>query len=506
MNSMDDNRTVNLTVNGKTVTAEAGSLLSELLGIDSPCGGHGKCGKCKVKATGSLSPITESERSLLSERDRADNVRLACLTRVMGDTEVELLSENTVITALSDGVNVSFELLPSFVGCGVAIDIGTTTVAARLYDSNGALLADATCLNPQTKWGADVISRIEAAVNGKSELLAEAVRSAVNDIVTKLMSSSGRSDVGLVVITGNTVMLSLLTRQSAEPFSHAPFKAERLFGESITAKDVSLSCLTGDTTVYLPPCISAFVGADVVCAALATGLCDGDTAMLADIGTNGELALWHGGNLTVCSTAAGPAFEGVGISMGMRGERGAVDRVSVVNGKMYAHVIGEAKPIGICGSGLVDTAACMMDLGELDESGYLEDGEYAIADNVTVTQKDIRMLQFAKSAIYAGLMTLTESEKLTCDEVAKLYVAGGFGSYLSVGSARRIGLLPASLAERSIAVGNAALSGASMILLNKNMKEKAVCISKEARVLELSTNEIFSEYYMKGMLFGAISA
>ncbi len=498
---MENNQTVTLTVHGKSIIAEKGAKLSELLGIETPCGGHGRCGKCKVIAKGSISPVTESERSLLSESELACGVRLACLTQVTGDAEAAILKESAAVTAISDGLTESFELLPAFDGCGVAVDIGTTTVAARLYDSSGALLADAACLNPQTKWGADVISRIEAAMDGKSELLAEAVRSAVDETVRELTAKARRTDIGLAVITGNTVMLSLLTRQSAEPLSHAPFKAEHLFGESMTAEDLSLSSLPADTPVYLPPCISAFVGADVVCAALAVGLCDGDTAMLADIGTNGELALWHGGHLTVCSTAAGPAFEGVGISAGMRGGIGAVDRVSVVNGKLFAHVIGGVKPVGICGSGLVDAAACLIALGELDESGYLDDPVCVIADSVTLTQKDIRMLQLAKSAICAGSLTLAEHEGLSCDKISRLYVAGGFGSYLNMKNAALLGLFPASLTERSQAVGNAALSGASMMLLNRNMKEKAERISKEARVLELSTSETFSEHYMTGMAF-----
>ena len=501
---MENKRTVAVTFNGKTLTAEPGVLLSELIDGEKPCGGHGRCGKCKVRANGCLSPITDSERGLLSENELSCGIRLACLTRVLGDAQAELLTEKTEVTVLTDGLREGFEIQPTFCGCGVAVDIGTTTIAAVLYDSDGTPLADASCLNPQTRLGSDVISRIEAALAGKAEHLAADVRSAVNGIMETLMAKSCRSDVGLAVLTGNTVMLSLLTRQSTEPFSHAPFKAERLFGESMTAGELDISCLSADTPVYIPPCISAFVGADAVCAVLATGLCDAENVMLADIGTNGEMALWHDGRLSVCSTAAGPAFEGVGISMGMRGETGAIDSVSVVNGKLYAHVIGGGAPVGICGSGLVDATACMIDVGELDEGGYLEDGTYVIADGVELTQKDIRMLQLAKSAICAGLMTLMDAEDLTADSVTRLYVAGGFGNYLNTKSARRIGLLPVSLAERSYAVGNAALSGASMLLLNRDMKEKAERISKGARLLELSTSPAFSEYYMNGMLFGEV--
>lgn len=299
-------------------------------------------------------------------------------------------------------------------------------------------------------------------------------------------------------------MLHLLTGTSVEPFSHAPFRAPRLFGETVKASSLSLASLAPDTRVYLPPCISAFVGADITCAILSTGLCGGDTAMVADIGTNGELALYHGGRLTVCSTAAGPAFEGVGISMGMQGSDGAVDRVSVENGAVSAHVIGGAAPRGICGSGLVDAAACMLETGILDESGYLEDDCFVVSEPVVLTQKDVRMLQLAKSAIYGGIMTLLDSEGITPEDVRKFYVAGGFGYYLDAGNASKIGLIPGALATRARAVGNASLGGASMLLLDVSKREECRLIAENAVVRELSADPVFENYYVSGMLFAQL--
>lgn len=174
-----------------------------------------------------------------------------------------------------------------------------------------------------------------------------------------------------------------------------------------------LTCLHPATPVYLPPCISAFVGADITCAILATQLCEGNTALLAGIGTNGEMALWHDGKLTVCSTAAGPAFDGVGISMGMRGADGAIDKVTLSEGALQAHILGNGPPVGICGSGLVDAVACLLENGILDESGCLEDDSVVIADPVALIPKDIRMLQLAKSAICAGLVTLIDDAKIS---------------------------------------------------------------------------------------------
>jgi uncharacterized 2Fe-2S/4Fe-4S cluster protein (DUF4445 family) len=213
------------------------------------------------------------------------------------------------------------------------------------------------------------------------------------------------------------------------------------------------------------------------------------------------MAIWHNNSLTVCSTAAGPAFEGVGISMGMRGAKGAIDKVAIVNGAPYVHVIGEGKAIGICGSGLVDAAACMLDLEVIDETGALDDDSFDLCASVSLTAQDIRMLQLAKSAICAGLMTLLEDASLEPDDVPVLYIAGGFGNYLNKKNAAKIGLLPSSLAENSETVGNAALEGASMLLLDAAANEKARALAKDAKTLELSTHKGFSEHFMMGMMF-----
>ena len=307
-----------------------------------------------------------------------------------------------------------------------------------------------------------------------------------------------------MVITGNPVMLSLLTEESVEPFSHAPFDVKRLFGETVAAESLELSNLNEKTNVYFPPCISAFVGADTVCAIHATELCEGETAMLSDIGTNGEIALWHDGELSVCSTAAGPAFEGVGISMGMRGSDGAIDKVIIVNGELNAHVIGEVRPVGLCGSGLVDAVACMLDMELVDESGYLEDDEIFIEAPVYLTPKDIRMLQLAKSAICAGIKTLVGIENIDSSMVSRLCVAGGFGSYLNSKNAVKIGLIPKAFSEKVQTVGNAALGGAAFLLLNKGARSKAELLAKSAKTVELAANPLFTDNYMKAMMLGEI--
>ena len=497
---------INVTVDGKRGAFLQGITLSEITKVERPCGGHGKCGKCKVIAKGALSDVTEAERALLSAEEIDQGVRLACLTYAMGDCEIETLLGDGGAQIVIDGALPQFELDPQFKRYGIAVDIGTTTLAARLYDGGGQRLSECSLLNPQQEWGADVVSRIEAALDGKAHLLAKAIRAALDGMVSRLCEDFGISADAIdgMVITGNTVMLSLLTGEDVKAFSHAPFDVKRLFGETVTAHTLGLLSLQADTPVYLPPCISAFVGADITCSIVASQLCKKDTAALIDVGTNGEMALWHDGRLTVSSTAAGPAFEGVSIERGMRGGAGAIDRVAVLNGALAAHVIGGGAPVGICGSGLVDAIACLLDLELLDESGYLEDGEVVIASPVRLTQRDVRMVQLAKSAICAGLLTLIEDRGLVAKDIPTLYIAGGFGNYLNVYSASRIGLLPMDLIKGASTIGNAALVGASMMLLNGAIKDQANALAKKACVLSLAESPVFSENYMDGMTLGKI--
>lgn len=494
---------ITVTVNGIPTIVEVGAWLSEVTGGELPCGGHGKCGKCKVTVRGAISPPSAEEIQHLTPTELAAGMRLSCLVRVLGECEVTTNKDGVKTQIVVDGALPQFDLAPTFARYGVAIDVGTTTLAATLYDASGKPLTSTSRLNPQAKWGADVISRIEAALGGDAKALAEAIRCAIDEMIAELaaLASIAPQTIGDVVITGNTVMLSLLTEESVEPLSHAPFAATRLFGETLSANELSLTSLSPTTTVYLPPCISAFVGADTTCAILATDLLKRDNALLVDIGTNGEIALLHEGHLTVTSTAAGPAFEGFGISCGMRGTGGAIDKVTLVNGTLHPHVIGGGTPKGICGSGLVDAVACMLDNEALDESGFLEEDPYPIGEGVSLKGQDIRALQLAKSAICAGIMTLLDEQGLTPADIGTLFIAGGFGNYLNQRNAKRIGLLPNEPTMTPQAVGNAALGGAAMLLLNRDLRQVASKIASEATVLSLSTNKKFADYYMMGMLF-----
>ncbi len=493
---------VTLILNGERKYIPCGSLLSEVISGEAPCGGRGSCGKCRVLAFGGLSPADARERMHLSAEELAQGYRLACVTRAVGDCEVKTLTA-TATGILTDGDGETYRISPGFTEYGIAADIGTTTLAAKLFDREGRSLAAAARLNPQSFAGADVITRIGAALAGESARLAEVIRRALDEMIVELCGNArvAPAKVGELVVTGNTAMLHLLTGTDTRPLSRAPFEAQRKFGETLTAEELDLSALLPETTVYLPPCISAFVGADTVCAVLADGTVSGGVRMLADIGTNGEIFLCRNQKYYACSMAAGPAFEGVGISCGMRGEIGAVDRVELVNGELFARTIGGGKAAGICGSGLADAVACLLDAELLDESGCLEDDPTHICDGVTLNQADIRAVQLAKSAVHAGIVTLLSEQRIKADELDSFSLAGGFGNYLNMRSAARIGLLPSELTRIARPIGNAALKGAEMLLLAPEKRAECQKIANATETLELGGNAVFADNYMMGMSF-----
>ena len=223
-------------------------------------------------------------------------------------------------------------------------------------------------------------------------------------------------------------------------------------------------------------------------------------SVLTDIGTNNETVLNNNSEILACSTAAGPAFEGAGISCGMSGSAGAIDKVIIKDGRYSYHVIGDTEPVGICGSGIVDAVACMLQSGDLDETGYLED-DIAIAENVTLTQKDIRAVQLAKGAVHAGIRTLLKTSGVRADTVGALYIAGGFGSYLDKENAAKIGLIPYELKDRISVIGNGALSGASLLLLSQPLRNECEAAVSKIKTVQLASNPLFVNEYAEAMLF-----
>ena len=500
-----------LVINGQCIQAEQGVLLSKVLqencNFKMPCAGQGHCGKCKVYAAGDLSEPDEVERRLLTEEELTKGVRLACRTLILGFAEIswEQQGLSQVLLGKQEEKKGKKRL---FQKLAAAVDIGTTTLAVQLYDENG-LAAQAGCDNPQGRFGADVISRIERSLEGEQHALAQAVRQGINELLVRTGEAAGYDPalIDTMVVTGNTAMLYLLTERNPENLSQAPFQADWLAGEWVKGETLNLVC--AQANVWLPPCISAFVGADITTALLSVDILNGENnRLLVDIGTNGEIALWKNGRLSCCATAAGPAFEGAGLSMGMQGEEGAISHVAwngaaghVAAEPFHVEVIGGGAPKGICGSGVIDAVLCLLQSGKIDDTGYMEDETAVISGIVTMNQEDIRKVQLAKSAICAGMETLLEREGMCMEQLDELLVAGGFGSFLNLESARGIGLLPKAEPGKTTVCGNAALSGAAKLLWDTEGMTEAVRIARTAKPLNLATDEIFAERYMEGMFF-----
>lgn len=456
--------------------------------IPRPCGGRGVCGKCAVTLEGAVSDPNEAERKA--------GTRLSCQAMLLGDARVILADSRKTEQIEIHGIDTPIDLSPMEGRLGAAVDIGTTTLALKLYDlQSGKLLGEAAMLNPQTSVAADVMGRISAAMDGQLEKMQQQIVSAIGNLLTEACGKAGQPEdaVDKLVLTGNTTMLYLLTGRNPECLSHAPFQADTLFGNwgNILGKDT-----------YLPACMNAFVGADITCAVLASGMtASSDTSLLCDIGTNGEIALWKDGKLFVTSTAAGPAFEGAGISCGCGSIIGAIDKVWVEDGTVQAHTIGEAPAVGICGSGLIDAIAAFLSIEEIDETGATESDDLPLRDGVVLEPRDVRSVQLAKAAIAAGIQTLMESAGTDCDDIATLYIAGGFGSHLDVSSAAAIGLIPAELASKVKVIGNASLSGSVRLLLDRNSLAEAEGVAQKSSHVNLGGNPRFNENYMEQMFF-----
>jgi len=464
-------------------------LEAEGILMPHPCGGAGICGKCSIEVIGNISMPDSAELSA--------GCRLSCRTKLYGDAIVTLknravLRENPLIAeGFTENITPSSAYTEGSIGA--AVDIGTTTVALSVYDlTTGSCLASKTMLNPQSMVAADIMGRIDEAINGKLSDL----QSMLVSCIRTLAENAGFFDrIGKWVLTGNTTMLYLLTGKNPEALAVAPYEPDYLFGEEIPFLD---------KPAYLPDCMHAFVGADITCAVLTSGLYNNsEIALLCDIGTNGEIALWKEGSLYVTSTAAGPVFEGAGISCGCQSVPGAIEAVTLQSGALSVKTIGNTTPVGICGSGVIDAVACLLDCGVIDESGAMEADGFSLAQNIVVTREDIRNVQLAKAAIAAGIRTLLEVTGTTETELSAFYLAGGFGKHLNLDSAVRIGLFPASLKSKVKVLGNAALKGAAAMLTQNDAKKKAASIAKAAKHVSLGGDATFNKCYIEEMYFPA---
>ncbi|MFI3313440.1 MAG: ASKHA domain-containing protein [Eubacteriales bacterium] len=501
-------------------------LLSDLLSLHQvplamPCGGRGKCKKCRVVATGDLSPMGDLERAALTAEEIAGDVRLACLVTVLGDATVTVGATAKTHVLLSGNLP-PFPHNPIGKLYGFAVDIGTTTLAAYLYHlPSGTQLATASMLNPQATFGADVISRLQKSHEGQSAVIAASIRQALGKLVVELCQSASicQAEIDSGAITGNTAMLYLLTEQPADSLIAVPFLPDRYFGEFVTPSSLDLD-LDGCESIYLTRAMAAYVGGDITSSSMAAELhkkAPGDApCLLCDIGTNGEMVLFSHGKYFSCSTAAGPTFEGAGIHMGMTAKAGAISKIAVEDGKFVYNIIGDVEATGICGTGIIDGVAALLTLGVVDMTGRMVTEGHGFVEAITtvndqpafmlpgtqviVTQADVRNVQMAKAAVCAGMLALLHVSNLD-GQAIELIIAGGFGSFIDPVSAERIGLIPKGFAVRARAIGNAAGAGACMALLSRDILDESEAYSKTVTTLELSTDPCFMQEYVKNMMF-----
>lgn len=485
-----------------TLYSQAGETLHQTLtraGVyhHAPCGGNGLCKNCLVRVSGEWAPPTKKEIEFLTDQQLLEGFRYCCMAIPTGDCQVDLQAETVV---RSEPVSSPHILSVSQRrGYCLGIDIGTTTLAVYLYAPDGRCSDVSSQQNRQSVFGDDVISRIERASQPRIlQQMQRTVSHQLTDMIHTVCETARihPGDITHCAIAANTTMLHLLTELDPTPMGKAPFTPQSLFGTMYRGEQLGLpvSC-----DVYLIPCISAYVGGDITAG---IAVCDMDTtdatALLIDVGTNGEMVLCHEGQLYSLATAAGPAFEGAHIHCGVGGIPGAICRVD----DSGYRTIDDAPPCGICGSGLIDAVGQMLTNQVIDETGYMEEDHPLTPDaKLVITPKDIREIQLAKSAICSGVLRLCELAGITPEQIDRVYFAGGFGSHIDPHSAAVVGLIPQNLADKCHVAGNTAGLGAVQAALSDSFRMRLEELPDRITYFELSGDARFNELFMENMLF-----
>ncbi len=484
-------------------------------------------------------PSVEDQRDDLKRlEDKLNIEKISIPLKLLQKLPSILRDSGYKVTAVYDG-NTMLALEPGDTTerqYGIAVDIGTTTVVCYLVDlTNGEQLDVASRLNAQKSYGGDVISRIAYVAENADglERLQKEIADQLEDMIKGLAQKNGIEIEYIynIVIAANTTMLHLLAGLSPEHIAAAPFTPvateQMVYSASQLGIDINPAC-----RIFMLPSISGYVGADIVAGILPTGLDQRDElSLMIDIGTNGEIVLGNNKGLISCSTAAGPAFEGANIRNGVGGIAGAINTVRLEDGDIQYTTISNAPPIGICGSGIVDALAVLLDAGIVDETGRIllpdeldleagsklserlieiddmpafviaKEEESRSGEPIVITQKDVREIQLAKAAIAAGTRVLINKMGVTMKEIDCLYLAGGFGSYIDKRNAVRIGLLPKELENKIVAVGNAAGTGALLALQSRELLSRCNDIKAMVKYVELSATPEFQEEYISCMYF-----
>ncbi len=488
--------------------------------IDGNCGGKGTCLKCRVRIRTGIG---------------VEKYELACAVVPEDGMIVTVPEVETTAKRKKKLVKLPEGFRPDKgEGLGVSVDIGTTTVVVMLWDlETGEMLDIDAFTNPQGTWGADVISRIQYTMENEKglEVLHKSVIKAINKAVEGFIQGSAYEidSIKKYVVVGNTTMSHLFLGIDPKSLAVSPFKP--MFEGPVTrkAEELGIQASCGADVIVIPN-IAGHVGSDITAGLIATDILEKDKGHLfIDIGTNGEIVMSGKGKIATCSTAAGPAFEGSSIAQGMRAAEGAIEMVDLSDDGVKIKVIGDAKPIGICGSGIIDAIGEMVRVGVVDKTGKLlpperlakkgvpqkiidlvgkdDDGCYLTlykdpdGEDIRITQKDVREIQLAKAAIKAGEETLMNAVGIGLDELEKVSIAGAFGSYIRKESAINCGLIPEIDHEKIFSIGNSAGIGASMALLSEEAFEETVKAAETIEHVELATRSDFQEKYMLAMRF-----
>ncbi|MBN2085275.1 MAG: DUF4445 domain-containing protein [Anaerolineales bacterium] len=512
-------------VNGQTGQTLLDAMRAVFPDAEAPCGGAGRCGRCRVQVQGGavppdsppsiLSPVGEEEARLLGADRVNAGWRLSCLARFERNGSVHVDRPERAFF-LPQANQTAQPELDSRDGLCAAVDIGTTTISCAFADAvTGRIVARTAAANRQRSYGPDVISRIENGVRDPETLAAmrNLVRGQVAGMLEGLRAGLGGARPAQVHICGNTTMMHLWEGASLEGLARMPFRPAFL-----GSRETELAADGGENyRCRLLPGISAFVGADITAGILARHLLadTGKPELLVDIGTNGEIVLAADRGLTATATAAGPAFEGAAISCGIPAVNGAVDGVTWKEGKFAFTTLGNFPPAGFCGSGLLDLLACLRQAGILDENGGLTiepeaDGirafQLPLDPPLKFTQSDVRQLQLAKGAIAAGIRILCRRAGVALADIGRVHLAGSFGSSMSSESAITVGLIPPELAGRIEVAGNSALAGALLTACDPDALEQCARIADGTRVIDLSREEGFQDAFVEAMLFPPLSS
>lgn len=492
-------------------------LLSKFgVSFDLPCGGNHTCGKCKIKVSGEVSPLGKEERHFLSEEEQKNGVRLACFAIAEGDVSIVLEKEKLSILEEDSLTEI---VADRHDGYGIAIDVGTTSVVLYLLDLFvGKTVKTASFENPQKVYGSDVLSRIDKVLLGENGVR-EILILELSKQISLLLDSTGiqKNDIQKMAFVGNTTMLQILLNMDIKPLITPPFSINEKLGKMKKAKEWGLPFLQ-DCDTFFAPCVSGYIGGDTTAALLAVdGFSSDENTLLVDVGTNGEMALVTRNKIWSCSTAAGPALEGVGISCGMRATMGAISHITVFGGTLSYTVIGNIEPKGVCGSGIVDLIAVLGMLRVIDQNGTLcTDNhpftEYVLEENgqrvfmlpeteLKITQEDIRNVQLAKAAVASGVSALLKEGQIREEQVDAVYLGGAFGNSISASSAAKIGLIPTKLSKRVIPVGNVAGKGAKQLLLQNDAQYAIIKGSEKIEDIVLNNLDGYMDSFMKEISF-----